>query len=125
MHRATFAAKVDAAFLNDSQQDLIRLDENNHQIWRDMSSEILRSTTNTIAVSLTFVVAARIKLLEKEPPFKGAFFSCKVGKIECPVLLVNGFDDQNWAVEEYAQDVSRHSHTQPAQRTRLSNVHVS
>lgn len=120
----TFAAKVDATFFNYSQKDLIRLDENNHQVWRDMSLEILRNSTNPIDVSLTFVVAARIKLLEMEPTFKGAFF-CKVGKIECPVLLVNGCDDQNWAVEEYAKDVSRHTHTQPAQWTRVSNVNVS
>lgn len=116
--------EVDATFFNYSQQDLIRLDKNNHQIWREMSSEILRNTTNTIAVSLTFVVAARIKLLEEEPTFTGSFF-CKVGKIECPVLLVNGLDDQNWAVDEYAEDVSRHTHTQPAQWTRVSNVNVS
>ncbi|XP_011611535.2 peroxisomal succinyl-coenzyme A thioesterase-like isoform X1 [Takifugu rubripes] len=60
-----------------AQKDLIRLDENNHQVWREMSSEILRNSTNTI----------------------------DVGKIECPVLLVNGYDDQNWAVEEYAKDI--------------------
>lgn len=74
MHRVTFAAKVDSTFFNYSREDLIRLDENNHQIWRDMSLEILRNITNTIDVSLTFVVAARIESLEKEPTFKGAFF---------------------------------------------------
>lgn len=42
---------------------------------------------------------------------KGAFFPCKVGKINCPVLLINGCDDQNWAVTEYAKDVSTHTHT--------------
>lgn len=102
MHRVMFEAKVDATFFNYSHHDLIHLDENNHQTWRHMSSEILRRTKNTIEVSL--------KLLEKEPTFKAAFF-CKVGKIECPVLLVNGCDDQNWATEEYAEDVRRHTHS--------------
>lgn len=31
---------------------------------------------------------------------------CKVGKINCPVLLVNGSDDQNWPASECAEDVS-------------------
>lgn len=45
---------------------------------------------------------------------KVLFFSCKVGKINCPVLLVNGCDDQNWAVTEYAKDVSINTHTHTA-----------
>lgn len=60
-----------------TQKELIRLDENNYQVWKDMSLEILRNSPNNI----------------------------DVGKISCPVLLVNGCDDQNWAVMEYAKDI--------------------
>ena len=31
----------------------------------------------------------------------------KVGRIQCPVLLVNGDDDQNWATVESAEDVRK------------------
>uniref|UniRef100_A0A3Q3IHQ9 Uncharacterized protein n=1 Tax=Monopterus albus TaxID=43700 RepID=A0A3Q3IHQ9_MONAL len=31
-----------------------------------------------------------------------------VGKINCPMLLVNGHDDQNWPTVEYAEQVSKH-----------------
>ena len=34
---------------------------------------------------------------------------CQVGRIECPLLLVNGDDDQNWATTESAEDVSTHT----------------
>uniref|UniRef100_A0A3Q3WJC7 Uncharacterized protein n=1 Tax=Mola mola TaxID=94237 RepID=A0A3Q3WJC7_MOLML len=60
--------------------DMIRLDENNHQIWREMGL----ATFNTS------------KLVE-----------VSVGKINCPLLLVNGDDDQNWPVVQYAQDITQ------------------
>uniref|UniRef100_A0A3Q3WA89 Uncharacterized protein n=1 Tax=Mola mola TaxID=94237 RepID=A0A3Q3WA89_MOLML len=56
---------LDGPNLNENN-DMIRLDENNHQIWREMGL----ATFNTS------------KLVE-------------VGKINCPLLLVNGDDDQN------------------------------
>ena len=34
-----------------------------------------------------------------------------MGRIECPLLLVNGDDDQNWATTESAEDVSSHTLT--------------
>ncbi|KAJ8386972.1 hypothetical protein AAFF_G00161490 [Aldrovandia affinis] len=57
----------------------IRIDENNHHIWRDI---ILPITT--------------------DPDRK-----VHVGKIKCPLLLVVGLDDQNWATEESAEDIKK------------------
>uniref|UniRef100_A0A665UG70 Acyl-CoA thioesterase 15 n=1 Tax=Echeneis naucrates TaxID=173247 RepID=A0A665UG70_ECHNA len=57
----------------------VRTDENNYTIWRDMGLEI--STR-----------------------FKSAL--CQVGKISCPILLVNGQDDQNWPSVESAEDIA-------------------
>ncbi len=34
------------------------------------------------------------------------FTYTKVGRIKCPLLLVNAGDDQNWASVESAEDVS-------------------
>lgn len=92
---------------------MIRLDENNYQIWKDMSLDILRNSPNNIDVSLTFGITD-LKLTNAERTSKVLFFLCKVGKVNCPVLLVNGCDDQNWAVTEYAKDVSKHTHTHTA-----------
>uniref|UniRef100_A0A3P9QEI4 Acyl-coenzyme A thioesterase 1-like n=1 Tax=Poecilia reticulata TaxID=8081 RepID=A0A3P9QEI4_POERE len=57
----------------------IRVDENNHQIWRDVGLALL-----------------------KEPSMK-----VDVAKINCPLMLVNGCDDQNWCSVETADDISK------------------
>uniref|UniRef100_A0A3B5Q2D1 Acyl-CoA thioesterase 15 n=1 Tax=Xiphophorus maculatus TaxID=8083 RepID=A0A3B5Q2D1_XIPMA len=57
----------------------IRVDENNHQIWRDVGLALLQ-----------------------EPSMK-----VDVAKINCPLLLVNGCDDQNWCAVETADDISK------------------
>lgn len=62
----------------------------------------------------------RFEVITYGSKFKGAFSGCKVGKVNCPVLLVNGCDDQNWAVTEYAKDVSARSHS--PRRTRVFNL---
>ena len=41
----------------------------------------------------------------------GPLSHCQVGRIKCPLLLVNGDDDQNWATTESAEDVSSHTHS--------------
>ncbi|MED6237587.1 hypothetical protein ATANTOWER_028530, partial [Ataeniobius toweri] len=59
-----------------SEFNKIRLDENNYQIWRDVGLAVL-----------------------KEPSMK-----VNVAKINCPLLLVNGCDDQNWCAVETADE---------------------
>lgn len=58
MHREAFVDMLYAwsATFYSSQKDLIRLDENNYQVWKDMSLGILRNTPNSTDVSLTFVI---------------------------------------------------------------------
>ncbi|KAG7244123.1 hypothetical protein INR49_004869 [Caranx melampygus] len=58
--------------------DKMRVDENNHVIWRDIGLFLLSNPSNNL----------------------------NVGKINCPVLLVNGCDDQNWPSVESAEDVN-------------------
>ncbi|XP_007575225.1 acyl-coenzyme A thioesterase 1-like [Poecilia formosa] len=62
-----------------SKFNKIRVDENNHQIWRDVGLALL-----------------------KEPSMK-----VDVAKINCPLMLVNGCDDQNWCAVETADDISK------------------
>ncbi|XP_076578506.1 peroxisomal succinyl-coenzyme A thioesterase-like [Chaetodon auriga] len=56
----------------------VRVDENNHQIWRDMGRAIFHTPSNKL----------------------------DVGKINCPMLLVNGVDDQNWPTVESSEDMA-------------------
>lgn len=53
-----------------------------------------------------------------------------MGKINCPMLLVNGLDDQNWATVEFSDDVSTHTHTQLTSKEEqnidhITNTHIS
>ncbi|KAJ8245533.1 hypothetical protein GJAV_G00271750 [Gymnothorax javanicus] len=57
----------------------VRLDENGHQIWRDV-----------------------ILPIPDDPSKK-----MPVGNIKCPMMLIVGTDDQNWPSEECAQDMQR------------------
>ncbi|XP_068162721.1 bile acid-CoA:amino acid N-acyltransferase-like isoform X2 [Antennarius striatus] len=57
--------------------NVVRLDENNHEIWRDLGPEMI-----------------------KDPSYK-----LNVQKINCPVLLVSGHEDQNCAAVENAEDI--------------------
>ncbi|KAG7497503.1 hypothetical protein JOB18_038772 [Solea senegalensis] len=57
----------------------MRVDENNHHIWRDMALSILEDES---------------KLVD-------------VGKMSCPLMVVNGADDQNWPSTEMADDITR------------------
>ncbi|XP_056223405.1 peroxisomal succinyl-coenzyme A thioesterase-like isoform X2 [Seriola aureovittata] len=57
----------------------VRVDENNHMIWRDMGLAIMSNPSNNM----------------------------DIGKINCPLLLVNGLDDQNWPAVESAEDIAR------------------
>ncbi|XP_012733730.2 peroxisomal succinyl-coenzyme A thioesterase [Fundulus heteroclitus] len=59
--------------------DKIRLDENNHEIWRGIG----------------------LALLDDAP------YKVDMGKIRSPVLLVNGRDDQNWPVLETADRMAQ------------------
>ncbi|XP_070709679.1 peroxisomal succinyl-coenzyme A thioesterase-like [Pempheris klunzingeri] len=61
----------------------IRADENNQQIWRDVGLPIPSDVSLKV----------------------------DVGKINCPMLLVNGHDDQNWATVEYSEDIAQMMHT--------------
>lgn len=74
---ATLEEFHEAVFTRESHK--VRLDENNHQIWRDMYLPIT-----------------------SDPSLK-----IDVGKINCPVLVVNGLDDQNVAVGDCADDMAR------------------
>ncbi|TMS03064.1 Acyl-coenzyme A thioesterase 4 [Larimichthys crocea] len=58
---------------------MIRMDENGHHAWRDMGLEII-----------------------KEPSYR-----INVEKINCPMLLVNGLDDQNWPSVECADEIAQ------------------
>ncbi|XP_045916042.1 peroxisomal succinyl-coenzyme A thioesterase-like [Micropterus dolomieu] len=58
---------------------MIRVDENNYHIWREMG------------LGLTSDLSKKVD----------------VGKINCPMLLVNGEDDQNWPTVECAEDIAR------------------
>uniref|UniRef100_A0A7N6A6J1 Acyl-CoA thioesterase 16 n=1 Tax=Anabas testudineus TaxID=64144 RepID=A0A7N6A6J1_ANATE len=60
-------------------KELLRLDENNYQVWRDVGLEILKDPTNKV----------------------------DVGKIECPLLLINAIDDQNWPTTEFAKHMAQ------------------
>ena len=44
-----------------------------------------------------------------------------MGKINCPILLVNGKDDQNVPADECAEDVRAHTHTHTHTHTHSSN----
>ncbi|XP_059181489.1 peroxisomal succinyl-coenzyme A thioesterase-like isoform X2 [Centropristis striata] len=55
------------------------VDENNHERWRSVCLPI-----------------------PEDPSLK-----LEVGKIKCPMLLVNGLDDQNWAAVECADDIAK------------------
>ncbi|XP_071357761.1 bile acid-CoA:amino acid N-acyltransferase-like isoform X2 [Trachinotus anak] len=57
---------------------LVRVDENNHVIWRDMALAVMSDPSNNL----------------------------NVGKINCPVMVVNGSDDQNWPSVESAEDIA-------------------
>ncbi|KAK5849040.1 hypothetical protein PBY51_008715 [Eleginops maclovinus] len=57
----------------------VRMDENNHEIWRDMGLPITDDISQKV----------------------------DVGKINCPMLLVNGIDDQNWPTVESAEDLTQ------------------
>ncbi|XP_041819702.1 bile acid-CoA:amino acid N-acyltransferase-like [Chelmon rostratus] len=57
----------------------IRMDENNHLIWRDMAQVLLQDPSNEV----------------------------DVGKINCPMLLVNGHDDQNLPAVESAEKIAQ------------------
>ncbi|CAG5926774.1 unnamed protein product, partial [Menidia menidia] len=61
------------------QVKMIRVDESNSQVWRD--------------ASLPLINIPSLKV--------------KVGKISCPVMLVNGSDDQNWPAVETAADIEK------------------
>ncbi|KAI1882141.1 hypothetical protein AGOR_G00247620 [Albula goreensis] len=63
----------------DKQAHKIRVDENNHLIWRDLILPIPDDISRKI----------------------------HVGKIKCPVLFIVGLDDQNWAVAESAEDIEK------------------
>ncbi|XP_031169132.2 peroxisomal succinyl-coenzyme A thioesterase-like isoform X1 [Sander lucioperca] len=57
----------------------IRLDENNYEIWRDMGLPIPDDLADKI----------------------------DVGRINCPVMVVNSHDDQNWATVESSEDMAQ------------------
>ncbi|KAF1372179.1 hypothetical protein PFLUV_G00262490 [Perca fluviatilis] len=57
----------------------IRLDENNYEIWRDMGLPIPDDLAHKI----------------------------DVGRIHCPIMLVNGHDDQSWATVESSDDMAQ------------------
>ncbi|XP_045928585.1 peroxisomal succinyl-coenzyme A thioesterase-like isoform X1 [Micropterus dolomieu] len=58
---------------------IMRVDENNYQIWRD------------VGLGLTSDLSKKVD----------------VGKINCPMLLVNGEDDHVWATVECAEDIAQ------------------
>ncbi|XP_034081989.1 acyl-coenzyme A thioesterase 1-like isoform X1 [Gymnodraco acuticeps] len=57
----------------------VRMDENNYEIWRGMGLPIPDDISQKV----------------------------DVGKINCPILLVNGDDDQNWPTVESAEDMAQ------------------
>ncbi|KAF3859361.1 hypothetical protein F7725_021760 [Dissostichus mawsoni] len=57
----------------------VRMDENNYEIWRGMGLPIPDDISQKV----------------------------DVGKISCPILLVNGDDDQNWPTVECAEDMAQ------------------
>ncbi|XP_067437482.1 peroxisomal succinyl-coenzyme A thioesterase-like [Thunnus thynnus] len=61
----------------------VRVDENDHQIWRDVTLPITSDLSRKVDVR----------------------------KINCPVLLVSGHDDQNIPAVESAEDVAQMMHT--------------
>ncbi|XP_035535837.1 peroxisomal succinyl-coenzyme A thioesterase-like isoform X1 [Morone saxatilis] len=58
---------------------MARVDENNHHIWRYIGLEVMKDPSKKL----------------------------DVGKINCPMLLVNGCDDQNWPAVESAEDIAQ------------------
>ncbi|XP_030295411.1 peroxisomal succinyl-coenzyme A thioesterase-like isoform X1 [Sparus aurata] len=61
-----------------SNSHRLRIDENNHHVWRDMWIHLLDDPSKKV----------------------------DVGKINCPILLVNGKDDQNVPADECAEDIA-------------------
>lgn len=74
MHREAFVDMLYAwsTTFYSSQNELIRLDENNYQVWKDMSLAILKNSPNNIDVSLTFVITD-LTLLNTEQTSKVLF----------------------------------------------------
>ncbi|XP_059181491.1 peroxisomal succinyl-coenzyme A thioesterase-like [Centropristis striata] len=62
-----------------SKSHKIRHDENNYEIWRDMGLAIVNNPKGKV----------------------------DVGKINCPLMLLNGGDDQNWPTVEAAEDMAQ------------------
>ncbi|XP_047431803.1 peroxisomal succinyl-coenzyme A thioesterase-like isoform X2 [Mugil cephalus] len=58
--------------------DKVRVDENNHHIWKGIGMALFNEPTKV-----------------------------DVGKINCPMLLISGCDDQNWPAVETVEDISR------------------
>uniref|UniRef100_A0A3Q3IHS2 Uncharacterized protein n=1 Tax=Monopterus albus TaxID=43700 RepID=A0A3Q3IHS2_MONAL len=66
----------------------------------------IRSFISRSCFSFSLELAAVIYLPWNEE--LGVLGLFPVGKINCPMLLVNGHDDQNWPTVEYAEQVSKH-----------------
>uniref|UniRef100_A0AAY4EN29 Uncharacterized protein n=1 Tax=Denticeps clupeoides TaxID=299321 RepID=A0AAY4EN29_9TELE len=76
-HAQPVDKSVEDAFMNlNNKMDKVVVDENNHMIWRNIILPITSDPAQKVAV----------------------------GGIKCPVLLVVGEDDQNWATVESAED---------------------
>ncbi|XP_068162713.1 peroxisomal succinyl-coenzyme A thioesterase-like isoform X2 [Antennarius striatus] len=57
--------------------NVMRVDENNHHIWREIGLQIMKDPSKKL----------------------------NMGNISCPLLLVNGLDDQNCAASKFAEDI--------------------
>ncbi|XP_075886043.1 peroxisomal succinyl-coenzyme A thioesterase-like isoform X1 [Nelusetta ayraudi] len=64
--------------LFETQADKIIFDESGHQIWRGLGLAVMHDSDKV-----------------------------DVGKINCPFLLINGTDDQNWPAVECSEDISQ------------------
>ncbi|XP_068163613.1 bile acid-CoA:amino acid N-acyltransferase-like [Antennarius striatus] len=61
----------------DKYFNVITVDENNHHIWREVAVQLMKDPSKKL----------------------------NMGNISCPLLLVNGLDDQNCAASRFAEDI--------------------
>jgi hypothetical protein len=86
-------------------------DEENNVIWRNLILPIPTDPALRVDVGAIKHCVFPTKPLRDTPFIVRTLVDsfCQVGRIECPLLLVNGDDDQNWATTESAEDVSTHT----------------
>lgn len=89
-------------------------DENNYMSWRSFAPDLIADPSNNVSeccIILHYTTSRPNDLSKPEldllVPVGFLNLLCwQVGRINCPMLLVNGCDEQNWPTVETAEEVS-------------------